>query len=80
MAYDGGNTTGFPSPATIYLEDVIDLAAILDLRKPGPISRLRQGRCAALARVPNDRFDPKRTFGWLSPIGQLYQCTTLAIL
>jgi DNA polymerase V len=34
MAYDGGNTTGFPSPATIYLEAVIDLAAILDLRKP----------------------------------------------
>ena len=34
MAYDGGNTTGFASPATIYLEAVIDLAAILDLRKP----------------------------------------------
>jgi hypothetical protein len=34
MPYDGGNTTGFPSPATIYLEAVIDLAAILDLRKP----------------------------------------------
>jgi DNA polymerase V len=34
MTYNGGNTTGFPSPATIYLEDVIDLAAILDLRKP----------------------------------------------
>ena len=34
MTYNGGNTTGFPSPATIYLEAVIDLAAILDLRKP----------------------------------------------
>lgn len=34
MAYDGGNTTGFPSPATIYLEAVIDLADILDLRRP----------------------------------------------
>jgi len=34
MAYDGGNTTGFASPATIYLEAVIDLAAILDLRQP----------------------------------------------
>jgi len=34
MAYDGGNTTGFPSPATIYLETVINLAEILDLRRP----------------------------------------------
>jgi DNA polymerase V len=34
MAYDGGNTTGFPSPATIYLEDVVNLAEILDLRRP----------------------------------------------
>ncbi len=34
MAYDGGNTTGFPSPATIYLDPVIDLAEILDLRRP----------------------------------------------
>src|ERR1700755_1131765 len=34
MAYDGGNTTGFASPATIYLEAVIDLAEILDLRRP----------------------------------------------
>jgi DNA polymerase V len=34
MAYDGGNTTGFPSPATVYLEAVIDLAEILDLRRP----------------------------------------------
>jgi len=33
-SYDGGNTTGFPSPATIYLEKVIDLAEILDLRRP----------------------------------------------
>ena len=34
MTYDGGNTTGFPSPATIYLEAVVDLADILDLRRP----------------------------------------------
>jgi len=34
MTYDGGNTTGFPSPATIYLEAVINLAEILDLRRP----------------------------------------------
>lgn len=34
MTYNGGNTTGFPSPATICLEAVIDLAANLDLRKP----------------------------------------------
>jgi DNA polymerase V len=33
MAYDGSNTTGFASPATIYLENVIDLAEILDLRR-----------------------------------------------
>jgi len=33
MAYDGSNTTGFASPATIYRENVIDLAEILDLRK-----------------------------------------------
>lgn len=32
--YDGSNTTGFPSPATIYLEAVINLAEILDLRRP----------------------------------------------
>lgn len=34
MTYDGINTTGFASPATIYLEAVIDLAEILDLRRP----------------------------------------------
>ncbi|OAI44323.1 hypothetical protein AYO42_00830 [Rhizomicrobium sp. SCGC AG-212-E05] len=34
MPYDGSNTTGFASPATIYLEAVIDLAEILDLRRP----------------------------------------------
>ena len=34
MAYDGGNTTGFPSPASIYLETVLDLSDILDLKRP----------------------------------------------
>lgn len=35
MAYDrDGVTTGFTSPAGQYLEAVLDLAEILDLRKP----------------------------------------------
>ncbi|HOY79750.1 MAG TPA: S24 family peptidase [Hyphomonadaceae bacterium] len=33
--YKGDNTTGFQSPAQDYVEDAIDLAAILDLRRPG---------------------------------------------
>lgn len=33
--YKGGNTTGFHSPAQDYIEGVLDLAAILDLRRPG---------------------------------------------
>ena len=32
--YDGGNTTGFVSPAGDYLEGPIDLSEILDLRRP----------------------------------------------
>lgn len=32
--YDGGNTTGFRSPAGDDLEQPIDLAALLDLRRP----------------------------------------------
>ena len=32
--YDGGNTTGFVSPAGDALEGPIDLAALLDLRRP----------------------------------------------
>jgi SOS-response transcriptional repressors (RecA-mediated autopeptidases) len=32
--YDGGNTTGFASPAADSLEGPIDLADILDLRRP----------------------------------------------
>ena len=32
--YNGGNTTGFVSPAGDSLEGPIDLAAILDLRQP----------------------------------------------
>ena len=33
--YRGDNTTGFQSPAQDYVQDVIDLAAVLDLRRPG---------------------------------------------
>jgi DNA polymerase V len=33
--YKGDNTTGFQSPAQDYIEGVLDLAAILDLRRPG---------------------------------------------
>src|SRR5262245_17441244 len=33
--YRGDNTTGFQSPAQDYVEDVVDLAAVLDLRRPG---------------------------------------------
>lgn len=32
--FDGGNTTGFVSPAADALEGPIDLAALLDLRRP----------------------------------------------
>ena len=32
--YRGDNTTGFQSPATDYIEGVVDLAAVLDLRRP----------------------------------------------
>lgn len=32
--YDGGDTTGFVSPAQDHLERLIDLAEVLDLRRP----------------------------------------------
>lgn len=32
--YDGANTTGFVSPAGDLLEGVVDLSAVLDLRRP----------------------------------------------
>jgi len=35
MRYQGDETTGFQSPAQDYVETVIDLPAILDLRQPG---------------------------------------------
>lgn len=35
MSYQGDETTGFQSPAQDYVEAVIDLPAILDLRQPG---------------------------------------------
>jgi DNA polymerase V len=34
-SYQGAETTGFQSPAQDYIEHVIDLARVLDLRKPG---------------------------------------------
>ena len=34
--YDGSNTTGFVSPASDALEGPIDLAPLLDLRRPHP--------------------------------------------
>lgn len=33
--YAGDETTGFQSPAQDYIEPVVDLAALLDLRAPG---------------------------------------------
>lgn len=33
--YRGDETTGFQSPAQDYIEEVLDLAELLDLRKPG---------------------------------------------
>ncbi len=35
QAYEGDSTTGFQSPAQDYIEPVIDLAGLLDLRAPG---------------------------------------------
>jgi len=34
-SYQGDDTTGFQSPAQDYIEPVIDLARLLDLRRPG---------------------------------------------
>jgi DNA polymerase V len=33
-AYQGDETTGFQSPAQDYVEQAVDLAAVLDLRRP----------------------------------------------
>lgn len=43
--YDGGNTTGFVSPAGDHLEGPIDLSEILDLRRPHryPVRVLGEG-------------------------------------
>lgn len=35
MGYRGDETTGFQSPAGDYIEAVVDLPALLDLRRPG---------------------------------------------
>lgn len=34
-SYRGDETTGFQSPAQDYIEGVVDLSAVLDLRRPG---------------------------------------------
>ncbi len=39
--YQGDDTTGFQSPAQDYIEPVINLADILDLRRPG-LSKLNR--------------------------------------
>jgi DNA polymerase V len=41
--YDGGNTTGFVSPASGSIEAPIDLAEILDLRRPSRYPVLVEG-------------------------------------
>ena len=40
--YKGGETTGFQSPAQDHIEEVVDLAALLDLRKPGVGQNLKE--------------------------------------
>lgn len=35
MGYQGDETTGFQSPAQDHVEGVVDLAAMLELRRPG---------------------------------------------
>lgn len=35
MGYRGDQTTGFQSPAQDFIEGVVDLPALLDLRRPG---------------------------------------------
>ncbi|MBK8841004.1 MAG: hypothetical protein IPO30_20775 [Hyphomonadaceae bacterium] len=45
--YKGDNTTGFQSPAQDYVEDVVDLAAMLDLRRPGRYPVRVKGRALA---------------------------------
>lgn len=45
--YQGDETTGFQSPAQDYIEDVLDLAAILDLRRPGRYSVRVKGHALA---------------------------------
>lgn len=42
--YQGDNTTGFQSPAGDYIEQVVDLAQILDLRRPGIYAVRIQGQ------------------------------------
>ncbi len=41
MTYNGGNTTGFVSPAGDSLEGRIDLGEILDLTRPQPLPGAR---------------------------------------
>jgi len=55
--YKGDETTGFQSPAQDYIEPVIDLAAILDLRPPRPAIPCASSarRCASAASALRTR-------------------------
>lgn len=64
--YRGDETTGFQSPAQDYVEPVIDLAAQLDLRRPGiyPVRVVGQalaerGICHGDVLVANAAADPR---------------------
>ena len=64
--YHGDETTGFQSPAQDYVEPVIDLAAQLDLRRPGiyPVRVVGQalaerGICHGDVLVTNAAGEPK---------------------
>lgn len=52
MGYRGDSTTGFQSPAQDFIEGVVDLPALLDLRRPGryPVMRGRGGSRDTLIR------------------------------
>ncbi len=64
-AYSGAETTGFQSPAQDYIEELIDLGRILDLRKPGiyPVrvkgqAMLERGICDGDILIANTALRP----------------------